>query len=84
MSKVVVGADEEALELLAALLDYDPLRRPAAAEALKYRYFRSLPGADSEQAAQAQARRAADIERLRCTVSRSSKYLLGTWLQDAC
>ena len=78
MSEVVVGADEEALELLAALLDYDPLRRPAAAQALKYRYFQSLPSADSEQAAQAQARRAADIERLRCTVSRTSYSCLST------
>ena len=36
-------ASEDALDLLARLVAFDPARRPSAAEALAHRFFRAAP-----------------------------------------
>ena len=67
MAELLPNAGEDALEILSALLDYDPARRPSACAVLQHKYLASEPADESEEGKKAQARRAADIERLRCT-----------------
>jgi hypothetical protein len=67
MEELLPNAREEVLELVVALLDFDPARRPSAAEVLQHRYLADVPADESEEGRAAQARRAADIERLRHT-----------------